>query len=62
MFTKHLLIGDAKDSCNQAALDIGICTVENFNKVLLEMTKHFQHMLSANKRGIYMGTELNLGA
>ena len=24
----------------QAALDIGICTVDNFNKVLLEMNKH----------------------
>ena len=25
---------------NQAALDIGICIVDNFNKELLEMTKH----------------------
>ena len=39
-FTERLLIGDARDTFNQAALDIGICTVHNFNKVLAEMTKH----------------------
>ena len=38
-FTEHLLIGDAKATFNQAALDIGICTIDNFNKVLAEMTK-----------------------
>ena len=40
MFTERLLTGDAKAVFNQAALDIGIRTVENFNKVLLEMIKH----------------------
>ena len=40
MFTKRLLTGYAKPTFNQAALDIGISTVDNFNKVFLEMTKH----------------------
>ena len=40
MFTERLLIGDAKATFSQAALGIGICTVYNFNKVLLEMIKH----------------------
>ena len=39
-FTECLLTGDAKATFTQAALDIGIHTVENFNKVLAEMTKH----------------------
>ena len=40
MFTERLLTGDAKATFNQAALDIGIHTVDNFNKVLAEMAKH----------------------
>ena len=40
MFTERLLTGDAKATLNQAALDIGIRTVENFNKTLAEITKH----------------------
>ena len=40
MFTECLLTGDAKLTYNQAALGIGIRTIDNFNKVLLEMTKH----------------------
>ena len=40
MFTESLLICDAKATLNQAALDIGIRTVDNFDKVLVEMTKH----------------------
>ena len=40
MLIKRLLIGDAKATFNQTALDIGKCAVDNFNKVLLEMTKH----------------------
>ena len=40
MFTERLLTGDTKATFSQAALDIGICTVDNFNKVLLEMIKH----------------------
>ena len=39
-FAERLLTGDAKATFNQAAMDIGILTVDNFNKVLLEMTKH----------------------
>ena len=39
-FTECLLTGDMKATFNQAALDIGICTVDNFNKLLLEITKH----------------------
>ena len=31
---------DAKATFNQTALDIGISAVDNFNKVLAEMTKH----------------------
>ena len=38
-FTERLLIGDAKATFNQSALDNGIRTIYNFNKVLLEMTK-----------------------
>ena len=36
---EHLLTGDTKATFNQADLDIGIRTIDNFNKVLLEMTK-----------------------
>ena len=40
LFTGMLLTGDAKATFNQDALDIGICTVDNFNKVLGKMIKH----------------------
>ena len=40
IFTDMLLTGDAKATFNQAALDIGIRIVDNFNKVLAEITKH----------------------
>ena len=39
-YPERLLIGDAKATFNQATIDIGINTVENFNNVLLDMTKH----------------------
>ena len=39
MFTKRLAPGNAKATFNQAVLDIGIHTVDNFNKVLTEMTQ-----------------------
>ena len=39
-FTEWLLTGDAKATFYQAALEIGIHPVNNFNKVLLEMTTH----------------------
>ena len=40
MFTGRLRTGDAKATLNQVTLDIGIRTVDNFNKVLAGMTKH----------------------
>ena len=62
-FTEGLLAGDAKAIFHQAALDIGIYNVNNFNKVLTEMTKHtFPVYAFVNKRGTYLGTQLNLGA
>ena len=39
-FTERLLTGDAKATFNQAVQDIGIRTVDKFNKVLAEMTEH----------------------
>ena len=33
-------VGDVRATFNQSALDIGIRTIDNFNKVLLKMTKH----------------------
>ena len=39
MVTARLLTNDAKATFNQTVLDICICTVDNFNKDLLEMTK-----------------------
>ena len=47
LFTERLLTADAED-----ALDIGICTISNFNQVLAEMTKHsFQaHAFDEHKR------------
>ena len=38
-FTERLLTGDTKATINQVALDIGIRTIDNFNKVLAVMTK-----------------------
>ena len=40
LFTERLLAGDAKVAFYQAALDIGLRTIDNFNKVLLEMNKY----------------------
>ena len=40
MHTERLLTGDTKVTFTQAALDIGIYTVENFNKVPADITKH----------------------
>ena len=39
-FTEIFLTDDKKATFNQAALQIGICTVYNFNKVLAKITKH----------------------
>ena len=38
-FTERLLTGDAKATFNHTALGIGTRMLENFNKVLAEMTK-----------------------
>ena len=43
-FTEKLLTDDAKDAFNLAALDIGICTVDNFNKVQLKLTRHKRYL------------------
>ena len=40
MFTERLLTGYAKATFNQAALNIGVRTIDIFNEVLAEMTKH----------------------
>ena len=39
-FTGRFFTGDAKAAFNQCTLDIGICTIDTFNKVLLEITKY----------------------
>ena len=39
-FTERLLTGDAKATFNQAALITGLHTIDHFNNVLPEMTKH----------------------
>ena len=51
-FTQRFVTYDAKATFNQATLDIGIHTVDNFNKILLEMTKHAfsAHALREQKR------------
>ena len=54
-FTECLLIGDSKATFNQAALAYVICTIDNFIKVLMEMTKHV-FPAYANKRGTNVGT------
>ena len=39
-FIEHLLKDDVKTAFNQAVLEICVWTVDNFNKVLLRMSKH----------------------
>ena len=39
-FTRKLLKDDAKATLNQAALDIDVCDVDNYRKILLEMNKY----------------------
>ena len=57
MFTEKLLTSYAKATFNQAALDIGIRTIDNSNKVLTEMTKHaFPAYAFKNREGIYVCT------
>ena len=57
MFTERLLTGDMKATFSQADLDISIHTVDNFNKVLLEMTKHpFPAYAFREVKGTYVET------
>ena len=48
-FTEHLLLADARATFNQVGLEIGIHTVDNLNKVLLEMAKHETAPLPADE-------------
>ena len=57
-FTECLLIGDAKAPFNQAALDIGIRTVDNFNKRLAEMTKHAYPVYAFREKKRYLRMHL----
>ena len=58
MFLESLLTGDSKATFNQATLDIGLQTVlitsKKYSLKLPNMC--FQHILSTNRRGIYVGT------
>ena len=56
--TERLLTGDAKATFNQTLLDIGIHTVDKFNKVLLEMTKHASPAYAFRKQKRYMRRHL----
>ena len=58
MFTERLLTGDTKASFNQAALDIGIGTIDNFNKVLAEMTKYAFPAYAFHKQKRYLRRHL----
>ena len=51
-FTKRFLTGDAKATLNQ--VDIGISNVDNFNKVLAEMTKHAFPAFAFHKQKRYL--------
>ena len=56
-FTERLLKDDAKATFNHTAMDKGKYLIDNFNKVIAKMIKQaFTHMLSANKRCIYVVT------
>ena len=57
-FTERLLPGDAKATFNQAGLDIDICTIDNFNKVLAEMTKHAFPAYAFHKQKRYLHRHL----
>ena len=57
-FTQRLLIEDTKATFNQAALDIGIRTVYNFNNVLAEMTKHANPAYASRKQKRYLHRHL----
>ena len=50
----RLLTGDMKATYNQAALDIGIHSVDNYNNVLAEMTKHSFPVYTFSKQKRYL--------
>ena len=58
MFAERLLTGDVKATFNQAALNIGIRTIDNFNKVLAEMTKHAFPAYASREQKIYLRRHL----
>ena len=58
MFTKWLLTADAKATFNQATLGIGIRTVDIFNKVLAEITKHTFLPYAFRKQKTYLRMHL----
>ena len=49
----RLSIGDTKTTFKQVALDIGMCAVDNFNKMVMEITKHT--FPTYKKRGTCIG-------
>ena len=57
-FTERLLTGDLKAASNQDALDIGIHSVDNFNKVLAEMTTYAFPAYTLREQKRYMRTHL----
>ena len=58
MFIERLLTGDVKATFYQAALDIGIHTVDNFNRVQAEMTKHAFPAYAFCEQKSYLGRHL----
>ena len=62
-FIERLLIGDEKATFTQTALDIVICTIDNFIKIPMKMTKHvFQTYVFCKQKGTYICIYINPGA
>ena len=63
LYRTHLLnafyLMTRKIPFNQTALDIGICTIDNFNKVLAEMIKHAFPAYAFCKQKRYLRRHLN---
>ena len=63
VFSKKLLTGNIKATFKQATLSISMHTVDNFNKKLMEITKHlFPTYVVFSRKGTYIGSKLSLGA
>ena len=58
IFIVRLLTGDAKATFNHVTLDIGIHTVDDFNKLHLEMTKHAFPVYAFCKQNMYLHRHL----